>query len=80
MTLKELIDTLDQFRDEYNTSLDPDIKKLCKYISNTIDGLNSYLQFFESTRSRIEQNQMYYAASLEQLNNLLADVNVIINP
>lgn len=77
MTLKELIDAMNQFRDEYSISTDPDIKKLCSYVAHTSEGLNAYLKFLQNSRIRIEQSQMYYNEALSQLNSILADVNAI---
>lgn len=73
MTLQQVITTLDQFRDEYNTTLDPQIKKLCNFVSNTIDGLNSYLAFFQNTKSAVETSQQFYTESLETISKLIGD-------
>ena len=75
MTLKTVIDTLDTFRDEYNSSTDPEVKKMCNFVSCTIDGLNRYRMFFDTSRSRIEQGQQYFSDTLETLNNLLDESN-----
>lgn len=73
MNIKHVISVLDEFRDEYNTTTDPEIKKLCGFVTNTIDGLNAFLQFFEGSKSKIEQSQAYYSASLETINKLIAE-------
>ena len=40
MTIQDLIDVLDEFRNQYDTSTDPYVQKLCVFITNTINGLN----------------------------------------
>ena len=81
MTLSYVIQILDTFRDEYNTSTDTQVKDLCKYVSCTIDNLNKYIQIFETSKSQIERSQTYYASSLETINKLLQDnQDVIENP
>lgn len=71
MTIQELINTLDAFRDEYNTSTDKEVQKLCGFIRNTIDGLQAYLQFFSNAKSHIETNKQYYSDSLESIKKLI---------
>ncbi len=73
MTIQALINTLDAFRDEYNTSTDKDVQKLCGFIRNTIDGLQSYLNYFSNSKSRIETSQQYYTDTLSSINKLLED-------
>ncbi len=73
MTLEQVIQTLDTFRDEYNASTDPDVKKLCNFVSCTIDSLNAYLRFFRYRKPQMEQNQQYYADSITTLNNMLGE-------
>ena len=80
MTLKTVIDTLDQFRDEYNMSQDPEVKKLCAFVSNTIESLESYLRFFEGSISQMEQNKEFYTAALETLNSMIGTEGEEVTP
>lgn len=80
MTLKTVIDTLDQFRDEYNTSQDPEVKKLCAFVGTTIESLEAYLRFFESSRSSMEQNKEFYTTALETLDQMIGSEEVTPDP
>lgn len=73
MTIQDLIDVLDEFRDEYNTSADPYIQKLCGFITNTINGLNAYIQFFQKSKSAIQNNQRKLEESVLTIDKLLDD-------
>ena len=73
MTIQTVITTLDTFRDEYNTSTDPEVQKLCGFITNTIKGLEAYLNFFKNAKSAVENNQQYYTESLETINKLISE-------
>lgn len=75
MTIQALINTLDEFRDEYNTSTDKEIKKLCGFITNSIQGLQAYQAFFSNTKSRIESSQQFYSDTLDSINKLLVEEN-----
>ena len=71
MTIQELITTLDTFRNEYNTSSDPQVQKLCGFITNTINGLNSYLLFFQNSKTAIENNQQQMSDALVTIEKLV---------
>lgn len=73
MSLQELIDTLDAFRDEYNTSKDPYVQKMCRYIDNTIAGLNLYYNFFKNSKSAIENNQQTLTDALDTIDKLMPE-------
>ena len=73
MTIQDLIDVLDEFRDEYNTSPDPYIQKLCGFVTNTINGLNSYISFFQNSKSEIQNNQKRLEESVLTIDKLLDD-------
>lgn len=73
MVIQELITTLDAFRDEYNASTDKDVKKLCGFIQNTIDGLQAYIRYFSNEKSRMETNKQYFTEALDTINKLLTD-------
>lgn len=73
MTLKTVIDTLDQFRNEYDLSQDPEVKKLCSFISNTIESLEAYQRFFAGSVSKMEQSKEFYTSALETLKNLVGE-------
>lgn len=75
MTVHELVQTLEDFRTEYNPSLDPGVRKLCGFVTNTIDVLNSYERFFIDQKGRVERSQSYYTEVLEVLDNLVGDAN-----
>lgn len=80
MSLKNLIEVIDSFRDQYNTCVDPDVKKLCGFLSNVVDNLNGYLKYFQVNKARIEQSQQYYSDSLEVLDQLVADTEPAPTP
>ena len=81
MTIKTVIDTLDEFRNEYATSQDPEVRRLCGFIVNTITILNKYLRFFTVSKSRIEQSQAYYESVLETIDQLLeTNSEVVLDP
>lgn len=75
MTIHQLIEQLDTFRNQYDTSMDPEVKKMCLFITSVIEKLNGYLAFFNHQKLRIEQSQVYYAEILETLNSLVGDIN-----
>ena len=42
MTIQDVVLIMDKFRSQYNTSRDPYVQKLCKYVTDAINKLNSY--------------------------------------
>lgn len=46
MTLNTLIDSLNAFQAQYNTSPDPNVQKLCRYVNSTVLVLNQYVGRF----------------------------------
>lgn len=77
MTIKTVVDTLNEFRTEYASCRDPEVRRLCGFMTNTIDVLNKYLKFFSVSKARIEQSQIYYEEALEVINQLLGDTNSV---
>lgn len=73
MTIQDLIDVLDEFRNQYDTSTDPYVQKLCVFITNTINGLNSYIVFFKNSKSAIQNNQQRLEQSIETIDKLITD-------
>ena len=73
MTIQDLIDVLDEFRNQYDTSTDPYVQKLCVFITNTINGLNSYIVFFKNSKSAIQNNQQQLEQSMETIDKLITD-------
>lgn len=71
MTIYHVIDTLDEFREEYSHSMDPEVKKLCGFIDNTMTVLEGYIRFFSHAKAQIERSQQYYEGALETINDLL---------
>lgn len=71
MTIKQVINVLDEFRDGYNASADPDIKKLCHFIDNTVNGLQMYENFFTKQKSTMENNKQYCTDTLAAIESLL---------
>lgn len=80
MTIQDLINTLDEFRDEYNTSADPAIQKLCVFITNTINGLNSYVVFFQNSKSAIQTSQQHLEESVTTIDALLGETDSSLLP
>ena len=73
MTIQDLIDVLDEFRNQYDTSTDPYVQKLCVFITNTINGLNSYIVFFKNSKSAIQSNQQQLEQSMVTIDQLITD-------
>lgn len=75
MTIQDLVNTLTDFKDEYKESKDREVRRMCGFVTNTIEILNSYARFFYFSKKQIEKSQEYYESALETLNKLLLDEN-----
>ena len=73
MTLKFIADTIETFISQYKDSVDPEIRKVCGFLRNTVDIINAYIRFFQRQKARIERSQEYYAGALEDINSVLGD-------
>ena len=75
MTIQALIDTLTACKEEYITSKDPYVQKMCRFIESTINGLNMYLNFFTNSKSAIENKQENLTDALETIEKLVPDTD-----
>lgn len=73
MTIQHVIDVLDTFRDEYNSSSNRDVRRMCNFVQSSIDGLNAYLIFFTRAKKEIEYSQAYYEGALDTIDNLIVN-------
>lgn len=75
MTLPELIEVLERFKNEYKESKDPEIRKLCGYLQTVTDKLRMYYVYFEHQKLRIENSQVFWNAALENLKEIVGEAN-----
>lgn len=75
MTIHQVVETLEAFKDEYKDVKDPEVKKLCGFVTNTINILNAYIRFFTYSKARIQRSQQYYEEALVVIDQLIEDVN-----
>jgi len=75
MTIQALIDTLTVFKEEYSTSKDPYVQKMCRFTDSTINGYNMYLNFFTNSKSAIENKQEDLSDALETIKKLVPDTD-----
>lgn len=73
MTLKFIVDTIETFIAQYKDSVDPEIRKVCGFLRNTVDIINAYIRFFQRQKALIERSQEYYSGALEDINSVLGD-------